>query len=76
MLALGAKVVRSDFEGYDDTEEVARAAAARSGRPFLTAFDDVHILAANGATLAAEVPGVLVRADVQSAQGVHGLHVQ
>lgn len=55
MVALGAKVVRSDFEGYDDTEEVARAAAARSGRPFLTAFDDVRILAANGGTVAAEV---------------------
>jgi len=55
MLALGAQVIRSDFEGYDDTERVARAAAAQSGRPFLTAFDDVRILAANGGTLAAEV---------------------
>ena len=55
MLALGASVVRSDFEGYDDTERVARAAAAASGRPFLTAFDDIRILAANGGTLAAEV---------------------
>lgn len=55
MLALGANVVRSDFEGYDDTEKLARAAAARSGRPFLTAFDDACILAANGGTLAAEV---------------------
>lgn len=55
MLALGAKVVRADFEGYDATENVARAEAARSGRPFLTAFDDVRILAANGGTLAAEV---------------------
>jgi threonine dehydratase len=55
MLALGAKVVRSELEGYDDTERVARAAAAESGRPFLTAFDDVRILAANGGTLAAEV---------------------
>jgi threonine dehydratase len=55
MLALGAKVVRSDLEGYDETEQVARAEAARSGRPFLTAFDDVRILAANGGTLAAEV---------------------
>jgi len=55
MLALGAQVVRSDFEGYDDTEKLARAEAARSGRPFLTAFDDVRILAANGGTVAAEV---------------------
>ena len=55
IVALGAKVVRSDFEGYDDTEQVARAEAARSGRPFLSAFDDACILAANGGTLAAEV---------------------
>ena len=55
ILALGAKVVRSDFEGYDDTEKLARAEAARSGRLFLTAFDDVCILAANGGTIAAEV---------------------
>ncbi len=55
IVALGAKVVRSDFEGYDDTEQVARAEAARSGRPFLSAFDDVCMLAANGGTLAAEV---------------------
>jgi threonine dehydratase len=55
MLALGARVVRSDFEGYDDTEQVARAQAARSERPFLSALDDACILAANGGTLAAEV---------------------
>jgi threonine dehydratase len=55
ILALGATVIRSDFEGYDDTEQVAREAAARSGRLYLTAFDDVRVLAANGGTLAAEV---------------------
>jgi len=55
MLALGARVVRSDFEGFDDTERLARAEAERSGRPYLTAFDDALILAANGGTLAAEV---------------------
>lgn len=55
MVALGAQVIRSDFEGYDDTERVAREAAVRSGRPFPSAFDDARILAANGGTLAAEV---------------------
>lgn len=55
MLALGARVVRSDFEGYDDTERVAREEAARSARRFVTAFDDPCILAANGGTVAAEV---------------------
>jgi threonine dehydratase len=55
MLDLGAKVVRSDFDGFDDTERIARTEAERSGRPFLTAFDDALVLAANGGTLAAEV---------------------
>ena len=55
MVALGAAVVRSDHDGFDETERIARAAAERSGRPFLTAFDDEAILAANGGTLAAEV---------------------
>jgi len=55
IVALGARVVRSEFEGYDDTEQVAQAEAERSGRPFLTAFDDGRILAANGGTVAAEI---------------------
>jgi len=55
IVALGARVVRSDHDGFDETERLARAAAEGSGRPFLTAFDAVDILAANGGTLAAEV---------------------
>ncbi len=55
MLALGARVVRSEVDGFDETERVAKAEAERTGRPFLTAFDDPLILAANGGTLAAEV---------------------
>jgi threonine dehydratase len=55
MLELGARVVRSDCDGFDDTERTARAEAERTGRPFLTAFDDPLVLAANGGTLAAEV---------------------
>ncbi|HTR01608.1 MAG TPA: pyridoxal-phosphate dependent enzyme [Thermoanaerobaculia bacterium] len=55
MVALGATVVRSEHDGFDDTERIARTEAARSGRPYLTAFDDAPILAANGGTLAAEV---------------------
>ena len=55
MLALGANVVRSDFDGFDDTEKLARAEAERSGRLYLSAYDDTEILAANGGSLAAEV---------------------
>lgn len=54
MLALGANVVRSGFDGFDETEQLAKAEAARTGRRFITAFDDNLILAANGGTLAAE----------------------
>jgi threonine dehydratase len=55
MLALGADVVRSDFDGFDDTERLARGEAERAGRLYVSAYDDTEILAANGGTLAAEV---------------------
>jgi threonine dehydratase len=55
MLALGADVVRSDFDGFDETEQLARDEAARAGRLYVSAYDDTEILAANGGTLAAEV---------------------
>jgi threonine dehydratase len=55
MLALGAEVFRTDFSGYDDTEEIARQEAKRSGRPFLSAFDDDAVMAGNGGSLAVEV---------------------
>jgi threonine dehydratase len=55
IVALGADAVRSDFDGFDETETLAREAAARSGRPYVSAYDDERILAANGGTLAAEV---------------------
>ena len=54
MLALGANVARSTFDGFDETEQLAKAEAARTQRRFVTAFDDDLMLAANGGTLAAE----------------------
>jgi threonine dehydratase len=54
MRELGGEVVRSDFPGYDDTEAWAREEADRAGRPFISAFDDEAVMAANGGTLAAE----------------------
>jgi threonine dehydratase len=55
MLALGADVRVSEFDGYDDTEEWARAMASTERRVFLSAFDDDAIMAANGGTVAAEI---------------------
>ena len=55
MVELGAEVIRSRFEGYDDTEEWARQEAQRTGHPFISPFDDWDIMAGNGGTLAQEV---------------------
>lgn len=55
IVALGVEAVRSDYDGFDETEAIARAAASASARPYVSAYDDVRILAANGGTLAAEV---------------------
>jgi threonine dehydratase len=54
MVAMGADVVRCEFPGYDETEELARGEAAASGRVFLSAFDDDAIMAGNGGSLAFE----------------------
>ena len=55
MLAMGAEVVVTEYPGYDDAEELAKSEAARSGRPFLSAFDDDAVIAGNGGTLALEI---------------------
>lgn len=52
--ALGAEVRVSPFPGYDDTEEWAKAMAEAEGLPFLSAFDDAHVMAANGGSLCDE----------------------
>ena len=54
MLALEADVVRADTPGYDETEALARREAEKSGRPFLSAFEDEAIMAGNGGSLAVE----------------------
>jgi len=51
----GADVRVSDFAGYDETEDWALGIAAGEGKKFLSAFDDVDIMAANGGTIAAEI---------------------
>ena len=54
MVALGADVRRSEYDGYDDTETWAREESARLGMPFISAFDDYDVMAGNGGTLALE----------------------
>ena len=62
MLAYGADVRRSEFDGYDETEAWAKAEATRLGMPFISAFDDYDVMAGNGGTLAMEcieqLPGI------------------
>jgi threonine dehydratase len=55
MIALEADVRVSEFEGYDDTEEWARAMAVEEQRTFISPFDDYAVMAANGGTTAMEV---------------------
>jgi threonine dehydratase len=55
MVALGADVRVSQFPGYDDTDFWAREQAQSEGKPFISPFDDMAVIAGNGGTLAAEV---------------------
>lgn len=55
MVSLGAEVVMSGFPGYDETEEWALGEAARSGRVWISAFDDEAVMAGNGGTVALEI---------------------
>lgn len=55
MIRDGAQVVKSPFPGYDRTEVWARTECAKRDLPFLSAFDDDRVMAANGGSLAMEV---------------------
>lgn len=52
---LGAKVVRSQFEGYDDTLKWAKNEVQISGQHLISAFEDERIMAGNGGTIATEM---------------------
>jgi len=55
MIAMGADVRVSEFDGYDETEDWALEMAAREKKYFLSPFDDDAVMAANGGTVAMEV---------------------
>ena len=52
---LGAEILVSEYDGYDQTEAWAKHETEGSGRIFISAFDDDAIMAGNGGTLALEV---------------------
>lgn len=51
----GAIVRKSDFPGYDETEKWALQETQRTGTPFISAYDDPLVMAANGGSVAMEV---------------------
>lgn len=55
MQEAGADVRRSEFAGYDDTEKWALEQSDKLGLPFVSAFDDPAVMAANGGSVAVEV---------------------
>lgn len=55
ILNLGAKVIKSQFNGYDDTLLWAENEVKKTNQHLITAFDDERIMAGNGGTLAAEI---------------------
>jgi len=55
MVAMGANVRVSGFDGYDETQDWALEMAAREKKYFLSPFDDDAVMAANGGTVAKEV---------------------
>jgi threonine dehydratase len=55
MIAMGADVRVSEFDGYDETQDWAMEMAHREKKYFLSPFDDDAVMAANGGTVAIEV---------------------
>jgi threonine dehydratase len=53
--ALGAELRVVPVDGYDEAEEAAREEARRSGRVYVSPYDDPWVAAGNGGTLGLEV---------------------
>lgn len=53
--ALGAELRVVPVDGYDEAEEAARLEARRSGRVFVSPYDDPWVAAGNGGTLGVEM---------------------
>lgn len=57
----GAIVIESSSAGYDEAEAEAIRIAERRGLPFLSPYDDLDVLAGNGASLGFEIVQALGR---------------
>lgn len=60
-IARGAEVVASEGNGYDVAEDLAKRIAEESGATFLSPYDDLDVVAGNGASVGFEVLNALGR---------------
>ncbi|HEX7663863.1 MAG TPA: pyridoxal-phosphate dependent enzyme [Polyangiaceae bacterium] len=60
-IALGAEVVASEGIGYDAAEDLAKRIAEESGAIFLSPYDDLDVVAGNGASVGFEIRNALGR---------------
>lgn len=51
----GASVIKTPFTSYDETEQYAIEQAKKTGRVWISPYDDDHIQAGNGGTTAMEI---------------------
>jgi threonine dehydratase len=51
----GAQLIKTEFDNYDDTQDYAIQLAQKTGRVWVSPFDDPHIQAGNGGTLMLEI---------------------
>ena len=58
-IAQGAEVVPAEGGGYDDAEDLAKRIAEESGAAFLSPYDDLDVIAGNGASLGFEIAKTL-----------------
>lgn len=54
-IADGAELVTSEAHGYDEAEALAKRIAEESGAVFLSPYDDLDVIAGNGASLGYEI---------------------
>lgn len=51
----GAQLIKTEFDNYDDTQVYAIELAKKTGRVWISPFDDPHIQAGNGGTTMLEI---------------------
>jgi threonine dehydratase len=59
---LGAEILVHDSPSYDEAEAAAQVMARERGIPFVSAYDDLAVVAGNGASLGFEIARALGRA--------------